>query len=84
MPSPKSDSPSRAEKVRFPDDAIADFRQAIRAACDSRTLGLVHYNLALAHLARGDHEAALASAHEAAARGYDGARVLSDRLQREH
>jgi hypothetical protein len=39
------------------------------------------YNLALA---RGDHEAALASAHEAAARGYDGARFLSDRLQREH
>ena len=46
--------------------------------------GLVHYNLALADLTRGDHEAALASAHEAAARGYDGARVLSDRLQREH
>jgi hypothetical protein len=79
MPSPIQDSPSRAEKVRFHDDAIADFRQAIRAAFDSRTLGLVHYNLA-----RGDHEAALAGAHETAARGYDGARVLSDRLQREH
>ena len=65
------------------DDAIADFRQAIRAASDSRTLGLIYYNLALAHLARGDHAAALASAQEAAARGHDGARVLSDRLQRE-
>jgi eukaryotic-like serine/threonine-protein kinase len=65
------------------DDAIADFRQAIRAASDSRTMGLIHFNLALAHLARGDHAAALASAQEAAARGHDGARVLSDRLQRE-
>ena len=44
------------------DDAIADFRQAIRAASDSRTLGLIHYNLALAYLARGDRAAALASA----------------------
>ena len=33
------------------DAAIADFRQAIRSASDSRTLGLIHYNLALAHLA---------------------------------
>jgi tetratricopeptide (TPR) repeat protein len=66
------------------DEAIADFRQAIRAASDSRTLGLAHYNLALAYLARGDDEAALASAQEATARGHDGARVLSDGLQRGH
>jgi eukaryotic-like serine/threonine-protein kinase len=65
------------------DDAIADFRRAIRAAADSRTLGLIHYNLALAHLARGDRVAALASAQEATARGHEGARELSDRLTRE-
>jgi eukaryotic-like serine/threonine-protein kinase len=65
------------------DDAIADFRQAIRAASDSRALGLIHYNLALAHLARGDRAAALASAQNAMARGDDGARGLFDRLQRE-
>ncbi len=44
------------------DDAIADFHQAIRGSSDSRTLGMIHYNLALAHLARGDRAAALASA----------------------
>ncbi len=44
------------------DDAIADFRQAIGAAADSRALGLIHYNLALALLAHGDRAAALASA----------------------
>ena len=65
------------------DDAIADFRQAVRADSDSRTLGLIHFNLALAHLARGDQAAALASAREATARGHDGARVLTDRLERE-
>ncbi len=65
------------------DDAIADFRQAIRAASVSPALGLIHYNLALAHLARGDRAAALASAQEAVARGHDGARGLCERLQRE-
>jgi len=65
------------------DDAIADFRHAIHAASDSPALGLIHYNLALAHLTRGDRAAALASAQEAMARGHDGAHGLFDRLQRE-
>ena len=65
------------------DDAIADFRQAFRTASDSRTLGLIHYNLALAHLARGDRAAAIASAQVALARGHEVARDLTERLRRE-
>ena len=41
------------------DDAIADFDRAIRRASDAPTAGLIHYNLALAHRARGDRAAAL-------------------------
>jgi serine/threonine protein kinase/Flp pilus assembly protein TadD len=65
------------------DAAIADFRQAIRSTPDSRTLGLIHYNLALALLARGDRTLAQASAQDAVARGNDAARGLLDRISRE-
>jgi serine/threonine protein kinase/Flp pilus assembly protein TadD len=65
------------------DAAIADFLTALRTTSDDRTLGLVHYNLALAYVARGDHARALASAQEALARGNDLARDLRDRLRRE-
>ena len=60
------------------DAAIADFQQAIRTETDSRTLGLIHFNLALAHLARGDRAAALASVQAAMARGHEPARALGD------
>jgi serine/threonine protein kinase/Flp pilus assembly protein TadD len=65
------------------DDAITDLQHAVGATTDRRTVGLVRYNLALVHLARGDRPAALASAREAAARGHDGAQELHDRLERE-
>jgi len=65
------------------DGAIADFRDALRATSDTRALGLIHYNLALAYLARGDRASALASAQEALDHGHDPARGLRDRLRRE-
>jgi serine/threonine protein kinase/Tfp pilus assembly protein PilF len=63
------------------DEAIADFRQALSTASDTRTFGLVHYNLTLAYLARGDRAQALASAQEALNLGNDQARGLRDRLR---
>jgi eukaryotic-like serine/threonine-protein kinase len=66
------------------DRAISDFRHALKSASDSRTVGLVHYNLALAFLAQGDRESARASAQEALSHGHDAARALFDRLHGEH
>ncbi len=40
-------------------EAIADLRKALRTPADSRTLGRIHYNLALVQLASGDRESAL-------------------------
>jgi serine/threonine protein kinase/Flp pilus assembly protein TadD len=67
------------------DDAIADLGRAADAAStsDSSPIGLIQFNLALAHLARGDRPAALACASEAKARGHEGGRELYDRLNRE-
>jgi eukaryotic-like serine/threonine-protein kinase len=65
------------------DDAIADFARAIRGCSDSRTLGLIHFNRALAQLARGERAAAMASAQAAVALGHEPARALADRLTRE-
>jgi serine/threonine protein kinase/tetratricopeptide (TPR) repeat protein len=64
------------------DEAVADFLRALRTSHDSRTVGRIHYNLALAHLARGDRPSALASAEEALARGHEEAHSLRDRLRR--
>ena len=64
------------------EDAIVDFRRALRAGPDPETAGRIHYNLALAHLARGDRKAALASAEEAVASGYQKARDFRDGLRR--
>ncbi len=44
------------------DDAIADFRRSIQTTTDSRTVGRVHYSLALAYLAEGNRTAARACA----------------------
>ena len=66
------------------DDAVADFLRALRGELDSRTIGLIQYNLALAFHARGDSARAIASAREALAHGNDAASSLSDRLRREH
>jgi eukaryotic-like serine/threonine-protein kinase len=64
------------------EDAIADFQRALRAGPDPDTAGRIYYNLALAHLARGDRKAALASAEEAVASGYQKARDFRDGLRR--
>jgi serine/threonine protein kinase/Flp pilus assembly protein TadD len=64
------------------EDAIADFQRALRASPDPETAGRIHYNLALAHLARGDRKAALASAEESVASGYQKARDFRDGLRR--
>jgi len=45
-------------------------------------VGRTHYNLALAHLAKGDRTSALASAQEAIAWGYRKAGDLGDKLRR--
>ncbi|MDR3622669.1 MAG: serine/threonine-protein kinase [Paludisphaera borealis] len=64
------------------DEAIADFNRALAATADTAALGRIHYNLALAHLARGDRAEAIASADEALAHGYNEARALRDGLNR--
>jgi len=65
------------------DEAIADFERALAATAGGATgLGRIHYNLALAHLARGDRAEAIASADQALAHGYDEARTLRESLNR--
>jgi eukaryotic-like serine/threonine-protein kinase len=66
------------------DDAITDFHRALRASTDSRTTGLVHFNLALAHLAHGDRTAALENAQAAIAHGHVEASALADQLGQKH
>jgi len=64
------------------DDAITDFRRCLQTAADSRTLGRIHYSLALAYLAKGNRMAARADVEEAVARGCQEALALRDRLRR--
>ncbi|MHB1556882.1 MAG: tetratricopeptide repeat protein [Isosphaeraceae bacterium] len=64
-----------------PAEAIGDLRHALQNTNDARIIGRIHYNLALAHQARGDRDSALASAEEAAASGDAEARALCDRLR---
>lgn len=66
-----------------PSEAIGDLRRALQHTTDRRTIGRIHYNLALAHQARGDLVSALASAEAAAASGDADARTLRDRLRAE-
>ena len=62
-------------------DAIADLRQACqRRQRIPKTLGRIHYNLALVHLGRGDRASARASADQAIAAGDEEAWDLRDRL----
>ncbi len=66
-----------------PAEAIGDLRRALQNTNDARIIGRIHYNLALAHQARGDRDSALASAEEAAATGDAEATALRDRLRAE-
>jgi tetratricopeptide (TPR) repeat protein len=61
--------------------AVADFQRALGTSSDPRTMGRIHYNLALTRLAQGDRAAALASAEQALAWGNDEARGLRERLR---
>jgi eukaryotic-like serine/threonine-protein kinase len=61
-------------------EAITDFQQALRTASDPETLGRIHFNLALAHLAQGDRPSALADAENATAQGCQEARRLRESL----
>ena len=70
-----------AHKMGRYDDAIADFRQALRIESDSRLIGVIQFNLALAYRARGDDARALASAQEAVAHGNSAARSVFDSLR---
>jgi tetratricopeptide (TPR) repeat protein len=62
------------------DDAIADFQRALRTSPDPETTGHIHYNLAVAYLAKRDRSAAAASIEEAVGRGYHKARELRVKL----
>ncbi len=64
-------------------EAVADFQRALETSSDPRTLGRIHYNLALTRLAQGEPAAALAHAEQALAQGYDAARGLRERLRPE-
>jgi serine/threonine protein kinase/Tfp pilus assembly protein PilF len=63
-------------------DAIADFHRALRANLGRKAVGQIHYNLALAYLAAGDRDSAVASSERALNLGYGDARGLCDRLHR--
>jgi serine/threonine protein kinase/Flp pilus assembly protein TadD len=64
------------------DDAVNDLQRALRSAgSDPQATGRIHYNLALAHLAKGDQPEALASAEAAVQAGYHEARELRDKLR---
>ncbi|MDR3636802.1 MAG: serine/threonine-protein kinase [Isosphaeraceae bacterium] len=65
-----------------PEQAAADFERARGATTSPTTLGLVHYNLALVHLARKDRPAAEASLKQAIEYGDAAARDLYHRLER--
>ena len=67
---------------RYP-EAIKDFRRALNNASDTETLGRVHYNLALAYLARGERSSARATAQQAVNNGNSDARRLRDQLRRD-
>ena len=58
----------------------ADLTRAIQTSTDSEMIGRIHFNLALAYRAKGDHKAAQASVQEALSHGYHQARELREKL----
>ncbi len=64
------------------DEAIADYHRVLLAKPDAETLGLTHYNLAIALLAKGDRTSALANVQEALASGYHKAADLDEKIRR--
>jgi serine/threonine protein kinase len=64
-------------------EAIGDLRQALQTTTDPKTLGRIHFNLALVHLSSGDRASARASADRAIEAGEERAWDLRDRLRPE-
>jgi serine/threonine protein kinase/Flp pilus assembly protein TadD len=63
------------------DEAISDLERALQTDPGADRTGLIHFNLALAHHARGEHSEAMKQAEEALARGYQEAGTLRDLLR---
>jgi tetratricopeptide (TPR) repeat protein len=63
-------------------EAIAGLERALTATSNPGTLGVIHYNLAVVHLARRDREAASANIRAAIRFGNPEAQELSRRLDR--
>ena len=63
-------------------DASTDLRRALATAFYRSERGLIHYDLALVDLARGDRPAALSDLERAERCGHEAARTLLDRLRR--
>ena len=63
------------------DEAAADLNRALGSATTRADRGVVHYNLSLVDMARGDRSAAIENLKFAEACGHEGARALRDRLQ---
>ena len=63
------------------DDAVADLNRALAHAVGRSDLGIIHYNLSLVDMARGNRPAALENLKLAAGYGHEGARLLRERLQ---
>jgi tetratricopeptide (TPR) repeat protein len=70
-----------AYKGGRPLDAIRDYEAALGARVDRETSGRIHYNLALARLARGDRASALESAERAVGLGCEEAKGLRETLR---
>jgi serine/threonine protein kinase/tetratricopeptide (TPR) repeat protein len=62
--------------------AIGDLLCALRLGSGTDAMGQIHYNLALAYLAAGDHSAALSNGRKALELGYGEAQGLCQRLGR--
>jgi serine/threonine protein kinase/Flp pilus assembly protein TadD len=62
--------------------AIDDLERALKTTASRGVLGIIHYNLAVVHQARGDRRAAAASARAASELGNPEARELVRRLDR--
>ncbi len=64
------------------DAAINDLERALKSTSSRNTRGVIHYNLAVVHQARGDRQAAATSARAAIELGNPDARELVRRLER--
>ena len=62
-------------------EAAADLRRALASAISRKDQGIIHYNLALAEIARGDRSSAQSNLDQAVHLGHEDAQGLSNRLR---